>query len=436
MNLRLAAAFCALGFCAVPRLSAAPFTLAQRSQSASRQFIVYCDDLKLRLAVSSYTEETKATVLRLLEEQDKWKIPVVITLRQPDPTQPGELSSEVKIFDTDGGTKIELNVTLAGDLKAVRFPRQFMRALLLEMEYRKTPVRAGDPIIEPPAWLVEGLTAYIQNRGQEMDSDIYKTLLDSTHLPAMKDFLVQNPAEMNAASLKLYQTYSLCLVQLLLDISKGRGLLANYIRDLPAGNGSSITVLQRHFPMLGASEQSMEKWWSLSVARLAASDRYKGMSIQETEQQLTKLLKLTLPADKKGGVKNFAIEEFSQFVKIPQARKELARTSGDFATLSTQANPLFRPIVAEYQQIVADLQKGKTRHIGERLHATAKYRELLINRMDQIDDYLNWFEATQVVLRSDSFADYMRTAKELSEEPPKREDAISHYLDSIELESK
>jgi hypothetical protein len=30
----------------------------------------------------------------------------------------------------------------------------------------------------------------------------------------------------------------------------------------------------------------------------------------------------------------------------------------------------------------------------------------------------------------------MRTAKELSEEPPKREDAISHYLDGIEMESK
>jgi hypothetical protein len=436
MNLRLAAAVCALGFCTVPGLRAAPFGPSQRSQSASRQFIVYADDVKLRLAVSSYAEETKAAVLRLLGEEDRWKIPVVITLRQPDPTQPGELSSEVKIFDTDGGTKIELNVTLAGDLKAVRFPRQLMRALLLEFEYRKKTVRAGDPLIEPPEWLVEGLTAYIQNKGQEMDADIYKTLLDSTHLPSMKDFLAQNPAEMNAASLKLYQTYSLCLVQLLLDLSKGRSSLADYIRDLPAGNGSAAVDLPRHFPALGASEQSMEKWWSLSVAHLAASDKYRGLSIQDTEQQLAKILKLTLPADKKGGVKNFSIEDFSQFVKIPEARKELDRTYTGLTTLSTQANPLFRPILAEYQQVVAELQKGKTRRIGERLHAAAKYRELLLTRMDQIDDYLNWFEATQVVLRSDSFDDYMRTARELSEEPRKREDAISHYLDGIEMESK
>jgi hypothetical protein len=172
------------------------------------------------------------------------------------------------------------------------------------------------------------------------------------------------------------------------------------------------------------------------VAHLAASDKYRGLSIQDTELQLAKILKLTLPADKNGGVKNFAIEDFSQFVKIPESRTELARMSTALATLSTQANPLFRPILAEYQQIVAELQKGKTRRIGERLHATAKYRELLLTRMDQIDDYLNWFEATQVVLRSDSFDDYMRTAKELSEEPPKREDAISHYLDGIEMESK
>ena len=434
---RLLAVACALGGCAVSLFAASPFDPPQRSVSASRQFIIYCDDRAVRLAVSSFTEETKSELLRLIDEPDRWKNTIVITLRPPDVTQPEAAASTVRMLDVAGGTRIELNVTLVKDLHEARFPQQLVRAILLELEYRnKLRIAAGQAYIEPPSWLVEGLTTHIQGKGREMDVDVYKALFESNRLTPLKEFLNQNPSAMNAASLKIYQAYSVCLVQLLLDVSKGRGLLAAYIRDLPTGTDTATADLLRHFPALGSSEQSMEKWWDLSMARIAASDRYKGLSMEETEKRLASLLNIAVPREKQGEFENFALDDFRQFIKLPKARPVLAGTTSELMALSSQASPLFRPVVAEYQQIVVDLQKGKTRHTAERLKAAAKYRELILTRMDQIEDYLNWFEATQLVMSSNSFDDYMRTAEKISAGPPQRDDLISQYLDNIEAEMK
>jgi hypothetical protein len=51
--------------------------------------------------------------------------------------------------------------------------------------------------------------------------------------------------------------------------------------------------------------------------------------------------------------------------------------------------------------------------------------------MGQIDDFMNWFEATQSRTNSGLFTDYMNSAAGKNE-PPHRRDAISRYLDTIE----
>jgi len=72
--------------------------------------------------------------------------------------------------------------------------------------------------------------------------------------------------------------------------------------------------------------------------------------------------------------------------------------------------------------------------VDVRLKNIAQYRGMVSLRMEQVADYLNWFEATQMVTRSNSFEDYMKTANELSGDAPKRDDLISKYLDGIELQ--
>jgi hypothetical protein len=411
------------------------FKASDRSVSASKEFVIYCSDLAMRLAVSSFSEQTKKGILGLLGQDDHWKIPVVITFLREDPAQPDRPASEVRLLSVDGGYKIEVNVSLGRDLAKANFQQQLVRAILLEMEYRdQPPGREGRTYIDPPPWLVEGVTAYLHNRDSEVDVDVYKALLNSSHIPPVAEFLSQNTSGMSATSMKLYRACAASLLQLVVGLPNGHACLAAYVHDLPFGHNAPTADFMSHFPALGGSTESLEKWWTLSMARISASDRYKGLSLQETDQKLTALLKITIPTGKTGETKTFAIGEFKQFIKLPQARAVLTGTVFGLAGLQAQSNPLFRPILVEYQTIVADLQRGKTRRIADRLNNVARYRDLVLTRMDQIDDYMNWFEATQMATRSDSFDEYMRTANELSLESPKRDDAINRYLDAVELQ--
>jgi hypothetical protein len=52
--------------------------------------------------------------------------------------------------------------------------------------------------------------------------------------------------------------------------------------------------------------------------------------------------------------------------------------------------------------------------------------------MGNIDDYMNWFEATQLSASSGAFSDYLQGARAIAEPEPRRRDSISVYLDSIE----
>jgi len=239
---------------------------------------------------------------------------------------------------------------------------------------------------------------------------------------------------MNAASLKLYQAYALSFLKLLTGLPNGRSCLASYINDLPLGKDAPSTDLIKHFPALNGSEQTLGKWWTLSLADISASNRYQGLTVQETEKRLAELLKITIPVGSRNETKVFPVEDFKQFIKLPQARTVLANTASNLQGLTAQANPLYRPIVGEYQSIVAEMQRGRTRHLDVRLKSISNYRDMVTTRVEQVADYLNWFEATQMVNRSNSFDDYMKTANQLSNDAPKRDDEISHYLDGIELQ--
>jgi hypothetical protein len=51
--------------------------------------------------------------------------------------------------------------------------------------------------------------------------------------------------------------------------------------------------------------------------------------------------------------------------------------------------------------------------------------------MSDIDDYMNWFEATQSKSGSGIFADYLRAADQPQAPAPRRRDALSVYLDAL-----
>ena len=54
--------------------------------------------------------------------------------------------------------------------------------------------------------------------------------------------------------------------------------------------------------------------------------------------------------------------------------------------------------------------------------------------MTAMDDYMNWFEATQLRTSSGDFTHYLKAAEASEETERHRRDALSVYLDAVEAQ--
>ena len=70
-----------------------------------------------------------------------------------------------------------------------------------------------------------------------------------------------------------------------------------------------------------------------------------------------------------------------------------------------------------------------------RLDACGELSSVIERQQNEVDDYLNWYEATQTKTMSGAFSQLLEAAKSADEPQPRRRDPISVYLDSIEVES-
>jgi hypothetical protein len=410
----------------------------QRSLSTSKQFVVYCPDVRLRLSVVSFVETAKHEVLETLGLGDHWQIPIIVNLQPPVSTDTTKPLRQINLVQTEAGWKVQVDVVLEkGQLKQVRFPELILRAVLLELAYRKHPPVVGAPSAELPSWLVEGLAQAIQMRssGGRPNAALFRQLIDSGRLPAIADFLKSNVEAMDPTSLAIYGTCSLSLLEMLVDLNGGKAALARMVMSLgDAAPGDPVTQLLAHFPALGGSETALEKWWTLGVARSSKLDSHLALSVAETDARLTPLLTLSISTDSKAKTA-FPLADFKSYLKYPDARAALFAQSNALAVLLPQAHPLLRPAVLEYQRIVLELARGKKRGIDEALQSVGNFRGLIVERMDKIVDYLNWYEATQMPEQSGAFDDYLRGAKALEKAtPPKGTDVISKYIDQVERE--
>ena len=420
---------------------AAPWdALRQKSVSRSHQFIVYAGDPSAWGAIAMDAEDVKDKFLELLDTDDQWKHPIVIDVTPASAADPNEPVSNVQVINTADGFKVELDVVLGDDPRQAHFPEQLVRAILLEYAYRNQPalVATGVSYAEPPSWLVDGITSLTADSDPDIpqdDSDLFRSLILSGKTPTLALFLSENPETLDDPSRELYSACSMSLVRLLTGMPNGRALMQSFIRHWPGPNADPEVELLKAFPALNSGNQSLEKWWSLGLASLSAQDRYQGLSLAETSDQLDAMLKFDVVIDKTGKTKTFSLDEYSTYIKAPGAQAALDALDVRLLGLEAQCNPLMREVVAAYQTEVVQLVHHDGHALKARLAALADYRARLADHMDQIADYLNWYEATQRTHASGSFDEYVRTANEIDKtENTPRTDPISKYLDSVETE--
>ena len=435
---------CSTVLCATSAVEVArAVDLVPHSLSRSREFVVYAKDGAMRGAVGTLGDDTKEAMLSALGEPDRWQIPIVVDLRAPEPGLPDARPPvRLTLAQTESGLKIELDLRTGEGGKGTRIRDELVRTVLVEMAYRgHGELGAGQTVTLPPPWLVEGFSAYVDNLEDGVSASMFAALLPTTETMPISDFLARDPTGMDSTSRMVYRAYSYNLLSLLLqDVEGGRAGMLAFIHDLPtlpADEARSAGVLAQHFPQLAGSPDGLEKWWTLGLARLASADQFHPFTVEATEQHLVSLLSFqSLPDPKKASAtKNYTLDDYAEFTGHKQNRAMLEGTRRGLIELSGRASPLSRPIILGYQEVVNTLAQEHTKGVGQRLQALAEARKKVLKERENIADYLNWFEATQVPDQSGDFENYFRAARQLEHpKPVHRPDAISAYLDGLETE--
>lgn len=404
------------------------------STSTSRQFVVYGAEVRGRGAMCALAEATKTNLLRLLRLADNWKTPLLINLEDPQANVPETPAAHLEFSQTGFGLKLQLNLLVTADLNGRAVQRELLRALLIELMYRqRADLPAGTAYVEPPDWLLDGILQLAPGRDPDEPAQLLQTMVAAKKIAPLADVVGQRRELLDSSSRKIFEAYSAALLQLLIDSPDGRRKLARFISDLPASPNDPVADLRAHFPaVLG---KSSNKWWALSVARLAATDRYEILSAAETAARLDRLLTFPVP-DRSGTRGLYTLDQHEVFLKLPASASALRQLSRQLLLLATQAHPSYRAIVQEYYQLAELLARGETRKVRPRLARTASYREAIEHQAREIDDYMNWFEATQPKTMSGAFSQYLNAVTAADEALPRRRDPLSVYLDSVEMQGE
>ena len=397
--------------------------LPERSVSPSQQFVIYGANAAVRGAVSELAEQTKSNLLGLLRQPDRWKSPIVINLQPQQANVPEIPPAELRFSQTGFGLKLQLDLTIAQNLDASLMERELLRAILLEMIYRKQPdIAPGTVLVQPPDWLLDGVLVLTPGRDR---APLIEALSTAGKAMSLDEFLQQNPVLLDSGGRALYRAYSCALVELLTEGIDGRARLSRYIDNLSNASNDPLADLKAQFPVLAGNAK---KAWRSTVTQLSGAQSYELLAFDESERRLDELLRVKAPNTGKSA----DLSDFARQKPSPAERAALAQVGQALLLFVGQANPVLRPIAREYQQIVAQLARGKRGGVTKRLARLQITREKLGARMNDIADYMNWFEATQMESGSGNFTDYIKAADQSQLPTPRRRDPLSVYLDSLE----
>lgn len=401
----------------------------QRTISVSQQFIIYYSDRLVRSRLARKAEDLKSNWLRSLGLLDEWKTPIILQMHSMRPPRTPRV--QTSLFEADGGQlKVQVDIFDPTVLSSSDFDLEIYRALCLEYEYRHVPLKSGKSYTQPPNWLLEGIYQDSVAREDGLPPGLFDKLIQNGPPPKLGAFLKQRSENLDATSRAIYRAQALTLLRAFLRAPEGSKHLAEYVASLPGISNSDDDKLLEKFPLLQGQPGNLSKLWSLALAEATSTSRIKPLGIPETLQQLDGIFQLTAPKDpKKPAAGNVTGVDCLQVLsRTDSGRYVLRQKAEDLMRLEGRAHPLLQPIVEEYRLITTQLG-SRSANLEKRIRKNAELCQAVAKRADQIADYVNWFEATQLNTPSREF-DAIMMPENSSDTP--RTDAISRRLDDLE----
>ncbi len=422
---------------AVPTKALLPeFTEGDQVVSHTRQFFVFGGEPGMRGTAANLAEETKDEFLRLLEEQDEWKIRIGVEL-SGQPGDPVPLrTTAMELFFGEQGYQIKVHVNLSRDLQRDPFKRAITSALIYERGLRERAEAETEVPFSVPPWLIEGLQEATAWRLQQSDRRLYDKLFQHSGLFQLRDLFAVSEAgfhALDAVSKAAFRVSSGALVMALLEQPEGKTGFRDFLAEVAPFQGEMPSLLRRHFPELNLSENSMAKWWALQLANKGTAPLTESLSVAETERGLEEALRIR-HRDAEGDVQEIPFHQWQQASEMTEAERieSVRLAQDDLLRLSYRSFPSYRALLVEYQALLEDFAKGTTAQLPKMLGALSETRQTMVKKAEMARDFMDYFEITRARETSGAFEDYLKLKARLKDQPNRRTDDLSKYLDRLD----
>lgn len=406
--------------------------------SRTQQFKISGGDPALRAAAANLAEETKDEILKLLEEKDEWKVPVIVEMRGKFGDVVPLRSSVVQLTYGDVGYEVRIFVNLSRGLQKESYQRAVISGYLLSRAFasKELPNKDEEVFYAVPPWLVEGVAEAILWRLGQSDRRMYDALFRNGGLLELKNLFEANEAgffALDGASKAAFRVSAGAMVMALCEQPDGKAGMRGFLKEAASYNGEFPVLLRQHFPELNLSQSSLTKWWALQLAVKGAVPLVEAMGVIDTDKELERALKIRYrSAD---GI--FKEVLFSEWETVPELTKpervEAVRLSEEeLVRLSFRCFPSYRPMLNEYQLILTKWVAGETKGLTESLGKLADTRRIMVGKSERARDFLDWFEITRARETSGEFDDYLNLKSRLKTQANPRKDPLTKYLDKLD----
>jgi hypothetical protein len=394
-----------------------------RTVSSSKQFTVFGGTRQERSDLARRAEQLKDGLRRELGTADRWRDPILLVLTPGDALRLRQPRVFVQVFEADeAGRKIEVNIAPAALADGLAVDAGILRAVLLEASLARQKF-SGGRFVDPPWWLISAMTAAMARGETVRDAPVYGALLEGKGMPRLDKFLRQNAEALRGRTRDIYAAQSYALYLALADLPGGKGRIAeNLTLSEPARD--PVDRFGQTWPELLAEPERAARMWALSVARLASPERIEFVSAAESGRALSSVL---TSLEDPGSSEDPATALLAA-ARTPEGRFRLEQAAAELRRLGFRAHPLYASLVEEYRVMLDDLSRKRRRGFAVKFAEAEDLRWALDDRSTEITDYLNWYQAN-----APSAQPTVRTVRALSPEPPpRRNDAVSRFLDSVE----
>lgn len=276
----------------IPSVAAKPGSAAT-STGVNGQFVIHGADLTTRSAFILLCDDTATALGKLLRDDGKFMIPVVVVLKTPPDIVLGGPAINTNINQlAHGGFHLQMNVQLRPDFLSEDFSRELVRVLLAERILRNHQELQTTRQRVLPDWVLTGVTQALEFRSRSKPSAFFSAVFQRGQIYSVDKLLSADPVQLDSLARGIYETSSCALVLALLDQPDGPLRFAKFLNSLALGNQPDRDLLKDSFPTLVASRNSLEKWWTLQMASLASPTAVESLGVEETETKLDEALTL------------------------------------------------------------------------------------------------------------------------------------------------